>query len=80
MKAVYVARTYEEKAMQRALMQFSYPQNYELVKKALRKAGREDLIGYLPHCLIAPRNMTQRPKHIKKQREGHTPTKRKMRG
>ena len=57
-KRVYVARTYEEKAMQRALMQFTYPQNYELVAKALRKAGRSDLIGYGPHCLIPPKKRT----------------------
>ncbi len=52
MKPVYVAKTWEEKAMQRALMQFSYPQNYDLVKKALTLANREDLIGNSPKCLI----------------------------
>ena len=52
MKPVYVAKTYEEKAMQRALMQFTYPKNYDLVYKALKKAGREDLIGNGPKCLI----------------------------
>ncbi len=56
MKKVYVAKTYEEKAMQRALMQFTYPQNYHLVEKALRMAHREDLIGYGPKCLIKPNN------------------------
>lgn len=52
MKPVYVAKTYEEKAMQRALMQFTYPKNYDLVYKALKQAGREDLIGNGVKCLI----------------------------
>lgn len=52
---LYVAKTDEEKHMQRALLQFSKPENYELVKKALKKAHREDLIGYDKHCLIPPR-------------------------
>lgn len=56
MKKVYVAKTPEEKAMQRALMQFTYPKNYALVEKALRQAGREDLIGNGPKCLIAPKH------------------------
>ena len=51
---VYVARDAEEKAMQRALMQYFLPQNRELVVKALRKAGHTDLIGFGPDCLIRP--------------------------
>ncbi len=51
---VYSAKSPEEKAMQRALMQFWLPGNYELVHKALEKAGRRDLIGYGPKCLIRP--------------------------
>jgi uncharacterized radical SAM protein YgiQ len=54
MKKVYVPRTYEEKAMQRALLQASKPENYAIVKKALIQAGRRDLIGYSPDCLIKP--------------------------
>lgn len=54
MKMVYVPRTYEEKAMQRALLQASRPENYQLVKKALILADRRDLIGYGPDCLIKP--------------------------
>ena len=54
MKRVYVPRDPREKAMQRALMQFYIPSNYALVKEALRKAGREDLIGWGPDCLIPP--------------------------
>ncbi|GIM29412.1 UPF0313 protein [Clostridium polyendosporum] len=49
---VYTPKTQEEKNMQRALLQFALPQNYSLVKKALMQAGREDLIGKGPKCLI----------------------------
>ena len=55
MKPVYVPKTYHEKAMQRALIQYRDPKNYKLVKEALLLAGREDLIGFdKKHCLIAP--------------------------
>lgn len=54
MKPVYVARDPREKAMQRALIQYRKPENYTLVKRALKQAGREDLIGYGSHCLIKP--------------------------
>lgn len=61
MKPVYVPKTPEEKAMQRALIQYRNPQNYDLVYKALVKAGREDLIGYDSKCLIKPpRNKSRR--------------------
>ena len=49
---VYIPKTREEKAMQRALLQFKNPKNYNLVHDALVKAGREDLIGNGPKCLI----------------------------
>ncbi len=52
MKEVYVARLPKEKAMQRALLQFRNPDNYEIVKEALLSAGRGDLIGNGPGCLI----------------------------
>ncbi len=55
MERVYVPKTPHEKAMQRALMQYRAPQNYHLVLEALKKAHREDLIGYDKHCLIRPR-------------------------
>lgn len=54
MEKVYVPRSMHEKAMQRALIQYRNPKNYELVKEALRLAHREDLIGYGPKCLIRP--------------------------
>lgn len=47
MEKVYVPKTAEEKAMQRALLQYFRPQNREIVRKALIKAGRRDLIGVL---------------------------------
>lgn len=58
MKPVYVAKSPEEKAMQRALLQFKNPSNYHLVIAALKKAGREDLIGTDNHCLIKPKYKT----------------------
>ena len=54
MQRVYVPKTYEEKAMQRALLQYRDPKNYALVRKALRLAHREDLIGYDRRCLVPP--------------------------
>lgn len=49
---VFVAKSAREKQMQRALMQYRLPANYEIVKAALHKAGRNDLIGYGPKALI----------------------------
>jgi len=57
MKPVYVPKKPHEKAMQRALIQYRDPKNYELVKEALLKAGRGDLIGFDRHCLIPPRQI-----------------------
>ena len=54
MKPVYVPKTYKEKAMQRALLQYKNPDNYKLVKEALELAGRTDLIGFGAKCLIRP--------------------------
>ena len=54
MSEVYVARSAHEKAMQRALLQYTIPANRHLVIEALRAAGREDLIGYGKHCLVRP--------------------------
>ena len=56
LKPVYVAKTPEEKAMQRALLQYKNPSNYHLVVAALKKADREDLIGFGPECLIKPKH------------------------
>ena len=57
MKPVYVCRNPHEKAMQRALIQYRNPKNYDLVYEALKEAGRMDLIGFDKKCLIRPRKM-----------------------
>ncbi len=62
MKPVYVAKNPHEKAMQRALIQYKRPENYDLVKEALQKAGRTDLIGFDKKCLIPPRNISNHKK------------------
>lgn len=62
MEKVYVPKSPHEKAMQRALIQYRNPQNYDLVKEALLKAGREDLIGFGTKCLIPPRKEKWREK------------------
>ncbi len=54
MKRVYVAKTPHEKALQRALLQWKRPDKRKLVIEALKAAGREDLIGYGPECLVRP--------------------------
>ena len=54
MEPVYVPKTPKEKAMQRALLQYYLPQNRQLVLSALKQAGRQDLIGTKPGCLVAP--------------------------
>lgn len=64
MESVYVARNPHEKAMQRALIQYKEPSNYELVKEALIKEKRQDLIGFGSRCLIPPRKI----EHHKKKR------------
>lgn len=56
-KRVYVCKNPHEKAMQRALIQYRNPKNYELVREALKLAGREDLIGFDKKCLIKPRKL-----------------------
>ena len=72
MEPVYTAVNPHEKAMQRALIQYRNPKNYELVSEALHKAGRTDLIGFDKKCLIRPRNIqssssTQKGASAKKQ-------------
>ncbi len=54
MKPVYAAKTREEKAMQRALMQCHIRKNWPLIRKALRQADRDDLIGNGKGCLVPP--------------------------
>ena len=54
MQPVYVPKNPHEKAMQRALIQYRDPKNYDLVMEALKKTGRMDLVGYDKRCLICP--------------------------
>lgn len=63
MKEVYVPKSKEEKAMQRALLQFGNPKNYNIVYDALMKAGREDLIGNGPKCLIKSKEQRYKEAH-----------------
>ena len=60
MKPVYVTVNPHEKAMQLALIQYRNPDNYDLVKETLLKAGRTDLIGFEQKCLIKPRNIKKK--------------------
>jgi hypothetical protein len=57
MEPVYVPVNPHEKAMQRALIQYRDPKNYDLVIEALHKAGRTDLIGFDQKCLVRPRGL-----------------------
>lgn len=70
MKDVYVPKSPHEKAMQRALIQYRLPRNYDLVYEALQKTGRTDLIGYDRKCLIRPKKseskVPEKKKNVKK--------------
>lgn len=61
MKPVYIPRSAHEKQLQRALLQYKRPQNFALVREALRTAEREDLIGFDRHCLVPPEGYVPRP-------------------
>ena len=63
MEPVYVAHNPHEKAMQRALIQYRDPKNYDLVKEALLKTGHADLIGFDSKCLIPPRKLKPKSEH-----------------
>ena len=77
MQPVYVATNPHEKAMQRALIQYRNPENYDLVHEALIKAGREDLIGFDEKCLIRPRKLKSEKsgKPQARTQSGHTKPK-----
>ena len=74
-KKVYVCRNPHEKAMQRALIQYRNPNNYDLVKEALIKGGREDLVGFDKKCLVKPRKISDNDHNkrarLKKSNEGN---------
>ena len=61
METVYVPRTPQEKAQQRALLQYFRPENRALVLDALRRAGRTDLIGSGKHCLVPAPAVAKKP-------------------
>ncbi len=63
MKEVYVAKLPEEKAMQRALLQYYNPQNKDIILKALKKCGRYDLIGNCDKCLVKSDKSVAKPKN-----------------
>lgn len=72
MEPVYVPKSPHEKAMQRALIQYRNPKNYDLVKEALHLAHREDLIGFDKKCLIRPRRKEPLPETGRSGREKKT--------
>ncbi|MCX8130640.1 MAG: YgiQ family radical SAM protein [Clostridia bacterium] len=65
MKKVYVPKSTREKEMQRALLQYRKPENYNLVYEALKIAGRDDLIGFGPKTLLRPRRVIRRAEERK---------------
>ena len=73
MEPVYVPRSPQEKAMQRALMQYFLPSNFNTVRKALRQVHREDLIGFGKNALVPPER--ERPVRETVQKTGKTPAK-----
>ncbi len=82
MKAVYVPKTTEEKRMQRALLQCTDPKNADLVRIALKKCHREELIGYDKKCLIKPSykdRVEQAKKNASKEVKNKKPTARRGR-
>ena len=74
MKQVYVAKSFREKAMQRALLQWKRPDKRRLVIEALKEAGREDLIGYGPECLVRPDVPKRKTPPAKKPEEPKKPS------
>ena len=74
MKQVYVAKSFHEKAMQRALLQWKRPDKRKLVIEALKEAGREDLIGYGPECLVRPDVPKRKTPPAKKPEEPKKPS------
>ncbi|MBQ4068931.1 MAG: YgiQ family radical SAM protein [Lachnospiraceae bacterium] len=79
MEKVHITSNPHEKAMQRALIQYRNPKNYDLVYEALTKAGRTDLIGFDKKCLIRPRKMADKNsiKFKPKQNQNKKPPKKK---
>ena len=77
MKKVFVPRSQREKTTQRALIQYRLPVNYEIVKNALIRAGRKDLIGHDPKALIRPKKLNVKSNLLSSQKN-HLNKKRKL--
>ena len=78
MKEVYVAKTPQEKAMQRALLQYYDPSKKELIEKALKTTGRYDLIGNSPNCLVKATNyQARKPQNNRPKNGGYYGKKKK---
>ena len=75
MKRVEVTTDYHEKALQRALLQYSKPENANLVREALKIAGREDLIGNTPDCLVRPAFAQGGARYIPDKKKSSSPTR-----
>lgn len=73
MEPVYVATNPHEKAMQRALIQYRNPENYDLVHEALVRTNRTDLIGFDANCLIRPRKLAKEEVFSGKKKTKRTP-------
>lgn len=69
LQEVYVPKSPHEKAMQRALIQYRNPKNYELVAEALKKAGRQDLIGFDKKCLVRPRQFSKEKQWVEREKQ-----------
>lgn len=69
LKEVYVPKTPHEKAMQRALIQYRNPKNYELVVEALKRADRMDLIGFDKKCLVRPRQFAKEKEWVAREKK-----------
>ncbi len=72
LEKVYVPKSQKEKAMQRALLQYFMPKNREIVIEALKKAGRRDLIGSSPKCLVDDRQTDKTGKNPAKKGRGNS--------
>ena len=70
MEKVYIPKSLHEKAMQRALIQYRNPKNFDLVKEALILEHREDLIGFGPKCLIKPRKINPKSHNLQSPIQG----------
>jgi hypothetical protein len=75
MEEVYTPKSPHEKAMQRALIQYRNPKNYDLVVEALRKADRMDLIGFDKKCLVRPRQFSKEKQWVEKDKRERSSAK-----